>query len=118
MPETDRILFCLGAVCGALGVALSAVAAHREGTLGTAANMLLFHAPALLVLAGAQFGSLQRAGTWVLVIGLGLFCGDIAARAFLGDRLFAMAAPAGGVFLIGGWLLVAVSAVFSRRGSA
>lgn len=118
MPDTDRILFCIGALCGALGVALSAVAAHREGTLGTAANMLLFHAPALLVLGGARFGRLQRSGAWLLVAGLALFCGDIAARTFLGDRLFPMAAPAGGILLIGGWMLVAVSAVVSRRGSA
>jgi uncharacterized membrane protein YgdD (TMEM256/DUF423 family) len=118
MPDTDRILFCIGALCGALGVALSAVAAHREGSLGTAANMLLFHAPALMVLAGMQFGRLQRAGAWILVVGLALFCGDIAARTFLGDRLFPMAAPAGGMLLIGGWMLVAVSAVVSRRGSA
>jgi uncharacterized membrane protein YgdD (TMEM256/DUF423 family) len=118
MPQTDRILFSLGALCGALGVALSAMAAHWEGSLGTAANMLLVHAPALMVLAGRQFGLLQREGAWVLVIGLALFCADIAARAFLGDRLFPMAAPAGGLLLIGGWLLVAVSALVSRRGSA
>lgn len=118
MPQTDRILFFLGAICGGFGVALSAVAAHREGSLGTAANMLLFHAPALIVLATLQFGRLQLAGAWVLLLGLALFCGDIAARTFLGDRLFPMAAPAGGVLLIGGWILVAVSAVVSRRGSA
>jgi uncharacterized membrane protein YgdD (TMEM256/DUF423 family) len=111
MPQTDRILFSLGALCGALGVALSAMAAHWEGSL-------LVHAPALMVLAGRQFGLLQREGAWVLVIGLALFCADIAARAFLGDRLFPMAAPAGGLLLIGGWLLVAVSALVSRRGSA
>ncbi|MGQ2907347.1 MAG: DUF423 domain-containing protein [Aliihoeflea sp.] len=118
MAHTNRILFCLGALCGACGVALSAVAAHREGTLGTAANMLLFHAPALMVLAGLQFGRLQLAGTWILAVGLALFCGDIAARAFLGDRLFPMAAPAGGMLLIAGWAVVAASALFSRRGSA
>lgn len=115
MSQTDRILFLLGALCGALGIALSAIAAHREGSLGTAANMLLVHAPALMVLAGVRFGRLQRAGAWILVVGLALFCGDIAARAFLGDRLFPMAAPAGGSLLIGGWLLVAVSALVSRR---
>ncbi len=116
MPKTDRFLFCVGALCGAAGVTLSAIAAHRAGgSLGTAANMLLVHAPALMVLAGSRFGLLQRAGTWVLVIGLALFCGDIAARSFMGDRLFPMAAPAGGSLLIGGWLVVAVSVLVSRR---
>ena len=119
MLKTDRFLFCAGALCGAAGVTLSAVAAHRAGgSLGTAANMLLVHAPALMVLAGCRFGHLQLAGAWVLFAGLALFCGDLVARNVLGDRLFAMAAPAGGTLLIGGWLVVAGSAVFSRRGSA
>ncbi len=44
---------------------------------------------------------------WVL--GGVLFSGDIAMRAFLGHRLFAMAAPSGGVILIIGWLALAAA---------
>ena len=119
MEKSERLLFFIGALCGAVGVVLSAIAAHRTGgDLGTAASFLLIHAPALLILSHRRFGNVQVVGAWTIVIGLALFCGDLVARAFLGIRLFPMAAPAGGVFLIGGWLLVALSALLSRRGSA
>lgn len=119
MDKSERLLFCVGALCGALGVALSAIAAHRTGgDLGTAASFLLVHAPVLLVLATSRFGGLKTIGAWTIVLGLALFCADLAARTFLGARLFPMAAPAGGTLLIGGWLLVAISPLFSQRGSA
>lgn len=115
----DRVLFAVGALTGALGVGLSAVAAHvTGGNLATVATMLLAHGPVLLVLAGRQFGHVQTIGAWLLVGGLCLFCGDLAARTFLGWRLFPMAAPAGGMLLIAGWLVVGIAALFSRRGSA
>jgi uncharacterized membrane protein YgdD (TMEM256/DUF423 family) len=78
--------------------------------------MLLFHAAA--VLGGAalvQQGIVWRPlGLLVLaawVLGAALFSGDIALRAFAGHRLFAMAAPSGGVILIAAWLAMAVAAV-------
>jgi len=45
------------------------------------------------------------------IIGAALFSGDIAMRAFLGHRLFAFAAPTGGIILIAAWLALAVAAV-------
>jgi uncharacterized membrane protein YgdD (TMEM256/DUF423 family) len=48
-----------------------------------------------------------------LAVGALLFAGDLAARHFLDTRLFPMAAPAGGMAMIAGWLLVAISA-FTR----
>lgn len=118
MENSERLLFLSGALLGATGVALSAVAAHQAGgDLGTAASFMLIHAPALLVLASNRFGRLQSVGAWIVVLGLVLFCGDLIARTFLGTRLFPMAAPAGGMLLIGGWLLVALSALVSRHGS-
>jgi uncharacterized membrane protein YgdD (TMEM256/DUF423 family) len=44
-----------------------------------------------------------------------LFAGDLVTRDFTDDRLFAMAAPAGGGLMILGWLGIAVSALFPRR---
>lgn len=118
MDKSERLLFFIGALFGAIGVALSAVASHQAGgDLGTAASFMLIHAPALLVLATSRFGRLHSIGAWIVVLGLVLFCGDLIARTFLGGRLFPMAAPAGGMLLIGGWLLVALSALVSRRGS-
>jgi uncharacterized membrane protein YgdD (TMEM256/DUF423 family) len=119
MHMSERLLFSVGALFGAAGVALSAVAAHRiGGDLGTAASFLLIHAPALLVLSSARFGNIQIAGGWAIVVGLALFCGDLVARTFLGTRLFPMAAPAGGLLLMGGWVLVALAALLNRRASA
>jgi uncharacterized membrane protein YgdD (TMEM256/DUF423 family) len=111
--ETSNQAFVLaGGLCGAAGVALSAVAAHRGGAfVGTAAQMLLMHAPVLL-LAGLIGGTrLLRLGGLVLSVGLVLFCGDLLARDLLGSRLFPFAAPSGGTLLIAGWLAIAASAL-------
>ncbi len=110
----NRLLIFAGGLCGAIGVALSAVAAHRGGgNIQTAATLLLAHAPALLA-AALLPGRAARLGGAVLIAGLILFCGDMVSRDFADDRLFAFAAPAGGTALIAGWLLVAFSA-FARR---
>lgn len=113
-----RLVFAAG-LAGAAGVALSAAAAHRGGTnLATAAAMLLAHAPALLAIGlnGAAHSSrLVSLAAAALISGLILFCGDLASREFIGDRLFPMAAPAGGMLLIGGWLFIAFSALVAAR---
>jgi uncharacterized membrane protein YgdD (TMEM256/DUF423 family) len=121
----DRALAALGCVAGLLGVALSAAAAHIPGadSLKTAAQFLLFHAPAILALAG--FGAaglvrsgLARAGAALLVVGLILFCGDLAVRTWLQHPLFPMAAPTGGFALMGGWLVGILGALVPVRRSA
>ncbi len=124
MTGLDRLLAALAAVAGGLGVAASAAAAHTSGgdTLKTAAQFLLFHAPAILALvalgaAGATRPLLTRLAAGALVLGLALFSGDLALRALRSVPLFPMAAPTGGFLLMGGWLLAAVSAfVPARRG--
>ena len=123
MTLPDRILLALGALAGLLGVAASARAAHGAGadSLKTAAQFLLFHAPALLGLValastGATHRLLTRLAAATLVVGLALFSGDLALRALHGTALFAMAAPTGGVLLMGGWLLAAVAACVPVRG--
>jgi uncharacterized membrane protein YgdD (TMEM256/DUF423 family) len=45
------------------------------------------------------------------VVGAALFSGDVALRAFAGHRLFAMAAPTGGIILIAAWLALAAAAI-------
>ena len=111
----SRILVALAGLSGAAGVGLSAAAAHAGGgNLATAAAMLLAHAPALLAIGlsiRTTGNRLLGVGALVLALGLLLFCGDLIARHYLGGRLFPMAAPAGGMALIAGWLLVAASAL-------
>ena len=112
------ILIALAGLMGAVGIVLAAAGAHVAPGAGldVAANMLLFHAAA--VLGGAallQQGLLWRPLALVVlaawVVGAALFSGDIALRAFSGHRLFPFAAPSGGVILIAAWLGLAIAAV-------
>lgn len=114
------LLVLLGGLSGALGVALSAVAAHYPGgnNLSAAAEFLLLHGPAFFALAAlAKTGVLPRwslaAGALVLVVGLALFSGDLARRVFAGERLFHWAAPTGGALLILGWVWFGFAGAFS-----
>ncbi|PVE22432.1 DUF423 domain-containing protein [Microvirga sp. KLBC 81] len=122
MTLATRLLISLAGLSGALGVGLSAAAAHMTGgNLTTAAQFLLFHAPGLLALAalisaGAVHPTLAQVAGYILVLGLALFCGDLARRAFAGIALFPRAAPTGGVLLMLGWVLVAASALLRLRG--
>ena len=118
----DRILLALAGLAGALGVALSAAAAHIAGatSLATAAQFLLFHAPALLGLAllagsGRAHPVPARTAGFALAFGLALFSGDLSVRALLQQPLFPMAAPSGGIVLILGWILVAVAGFWPVR---
>lgn len=122
MTLADRILLALGALAGLLGVAASAAAAHLSGadSLKTAAQFLLFHAPAILGLvalaaSGATHRLLTRFAAVALVLGLALFSGDLALRALHGTPLFPMAAPSGGFALMAGWLMAMVSAFVPAR---
>lgn len=83
--------------------------------LSTAAQFLLVHALALLALSLLAQSRALRLAAYGLLLGLLLFCGDLLARHFLGARLFAYAAPAGGLLMITGWLGVAVAAAIGSR---
>ena len=121
MNLATRLLIALAGLSGALGVGLSAAAAHiTGGNLTTAAQFLLFHAPGLLALAaliaaGAVHPAIAQVAGYLLDVGLVLFCGDLSRRAFAGIALFPRAAPTGGILLMLGWVLVAVSALLRLR---
>ena len=121
----DRALVALACLAGLLGVALSAAAAHIPGadSLKTAAQFLLFHAPAILGLTGlGRLGlarpALARGAAGLLVLGLILFCGDLSVRAWLQHALFPMAAPTGGFALMAGWLVGILCALVPARRAA
>ncbi|PWK76024.1 DUF423 domain-containing protein [Aminobacter sp. AP02] len=113
----DRFLFAAGALFGAAGVALSAAATHGgSANVATAANFLLFHAPALIALSLVVAGRrILHIGAAILLVAALLFSGDLLAREFLGQRLFPFAAPVGGTGMILGWLMLAVGGVVARR---
>ncbi len=107
-----RPFIAIAGIFGALGVALSAMAAHdgSNPNIGTAAQFLLFHAPAFFALAVLSANRVSGFAGWILFAGVAIFAGDLLARAYLDTRLFPMAAPLGGVTMIVGWLAVFSSA--------
>ena len=114
MAAWASALTILAGLAGASGVAAAAGAAHGLGgpDLGIAANFLLFHAGAVYAMArGRREGAAYLAAASLLVVGLLLFCGDLAARGLHAGPLFPMAAPTGGIVLILGWLSLAGAGV-------
>ena len=118
MQTVTLTMIVLAGLMGASGIVLAAAAAHAAPGAGLdgAAYMLLFHAAALLGgVALLEQRVLQAPlmlvvlAAWVL--GSALFSGDIALRAFTGHRLFALAAPSGGIILVAAWLTLAATAV-------
>src|ERR1700728_2079495 len=103
---------------GAAGIVLAAAGAHAAPGAGldSAAYMLLFHAAAVigaaaLIQQGMVWRPLAMLALAAWIAGAALFAGDLALRAFAGHRLFVMAAPSGGIILIGGWLAFAAAAI-------
>lgn len=112
------LLLLAAGVLGMAGVGLAAAASHLgDGhLLGNASTMCLAHAPALVALAASleRFRTASIAG---LLLGLGtlLFAGDLLNRHYNGAALFPMAAPAGGMAMMAGWLAVGLGFIFVRR---
>lgn len=119
----ERVWVGFGAIAGASMVAMAAYAAH--GLAGTPAPVLSgvnsaiqmqgFHALALLFtgLWARRGGLLSNLAGLAFVLGIVLFCGTLYqpigpawARTF-----HAGLAPTGGMLLIGGWILLGLSAL-------
>ncbi|MBS9720089.1 DUF423 domain-containing protein [Tianweitania sp. BSSL-BM11] len=115
--QPGRALCVAAALCGAAGVAFSAVATHSGGgTIATGASFLLMHAPALLAVGLLGASKALRLAAWLLFVGVALFAADLIIRHYGAERLFPMAAPAGGVMMILGWIAIGVASLLPRRG--
>ncbi|MDX2309578.1 MAG: DUF423 domain-containing protein [Hyphomicrobium sp.] len=121
-PRADLGIAIAAGLIGAAGVVLASVAAHRvpDPALVTAANFLMLHATAVLALSAWSAQSRGAPGWWrvaarLILLGVALFSGAIAAEKVGGFRLFPMAAPIGGMTLILGWIMVSVAAVVDWR---
>jgi uncharacterized membrane protein YgdD (TMEM256/DUF423 family) len=114
-------LLALAGVLGAAGIAAAAWAAHRSADpdLQIAAYFLLIHATAIASIAAQRRAGFLAAAS-ILATGALLFCGDLVLRALVGTRLFAMAAPTGGILLIIGWLALTAASIraLGRRDAA
>jgi uncharacterized membrane protein YgdD (TMEM256/DUF423 family) len=119
----DQILIALAGLMGAAGIVLAAAGAHGKPGIGldSAGYLLLIHALAvmggvLLARQGVILRPLGLIALWGFGAGAALFAGDVAARAYLGSRLFPFAAPAGGLILIASWLTMVAAALAALRG--
>ncbi|MEW9808228.1 DUF423 domain-containing protein [Mesorhizobium sp. ZMM04-5] len=112
----NRLLIFAAGVCGAAGVGLSAVAAHGGSpNTANAATLLVVHAPVFMVAGMVDFNAVLRWSAAILFVGLALFASDMISRDYFDTRLFAMAAPTGGLLMIVGWVGIALAALFPRR---
>jgi uncharacterized membrane protein YgdD (TMEM256/DUF423 family) len=111
MTHASGTLGAFACLLGAAGVILAAASAHTSGNdlARTGSLFLIMHA-ALGISAAARAPAPARAlviAGAALGIGSLLFSLDLASRAFLGERLFAFAAPLGGSLMILSWFALA-----------
>lgn len=114
----NRLVILGAGILGFAGVASAAMSAHAgdDPRMASAiALVCLTHAPALLALGLVSRDLFLRIAALLLFTGAALFSGDLALRMFGHGRLFAMAAPAGGMTMMAGWLAVAIGALTARR---
>ena len=115
----ERLFFTLGALCGCVGVALGAFAAHGLksrlapellATFEIGVRYQMYHAFALLAVGWAQTrwpGTVLDASGWLFVAGTLLFSGSLYALSLTGEKWLGAIAPVGGLALLGGWLFLA-----------
>ncbi|MBU0909341.1 MAG: DUF423 domain-containing protein [Proteobacteria bacterium] len=122
----ERVFFSLGSLLAALAVAAGAYGAHggsllteeQASWIAKAARYQMYHALALVVLAGAMIHwpkhlrFLQVAG-WLFLAGIFLFCGSLYLLAFTGIHT-GYVTPAGGIAFMLGWLIMAAAVWFKR----
>jgi uncharacterized membrane protein YgdD (TMEM256/DUF423 family) len=113
-----QVLIIFAGLFGLSGIGLAAAASHLDDQrlLGGASLMCLVHAPALLALSlgREKLPSAIQAGL-LMMIGVVLFAGDLVKRHLTGSGLFPMSAPAGGLTMMAGWLLVSLGALLPRK---
>ena len=129
LPVWPAVWMVVGALAGGSGVAMAAVAAHAlparltpQALAGvhSAIQMQGWHAAALLftalwvLRAGPLPGLVGNLAGAAFAVGLVMFCGAVYAGDLAGVRLGPVA-PTGGVLLMIGWVLLAVSAVLAVR---
>jgi len=121
----------IGAIFGALGVTMGAFGAHglKErlspyslDIFETAVRYQMYHAPALL--AVGLLGVLGRGGFalnlagWSFTLGILIFSGTLYALSVTDVKWLGAITPIGGLFLILGWIALAIAAGSAGKGIA
>lgn len=119
MNTAARTIALAGALLALSAVILAAMGSHLfdmnglQGLWQTASNLHLFNAAGLMGLAALLLkfdSSLLKWGAWLVVLGSVIFCGSIYLHVITGHTLPAVT-PSGGVLMMAGWLLAALSFV-------
>ncbi len=118
----NSIWFGVGALAGALGVALGAFGAHGLKSrvepelltvFETGVRYHMYHALALLAVgwaAGRWPGSAVNASGWLFACGILIFSGSLYLMTMTGARWLGAITPIGGLAFIVGWTLLAIAA--------
>lgn len=115
-----KTFILIGAMFGALSVAIGAFGAHglksmletagRTDTFETAVKYQFYHTFAILLvglLLQKGENSLLNISGWLFLAGIIVFSGSLYALCFTGIRWLGAITPIGGVAFIAGWLLLA-----------
>ena len=118
-----KTFLLMGALAGALGVALGAFGAHglrnrltpdMLAVFETGVRYHMYHALALVLVAALMArldGWLIHAAGWSFAIGIVLFSGSLYLLAVTGVRILGAITPLGGVAFILGWAFLAIAAL-------
>lgn len=115
-PAAHPAWSVIAALFGLTAVALGAVAAHAVAdaqaaqALERASLYQLIHALVLLYATGLS-GKAALLARALFVVGMVLFCGSIELKYLFSVPQAAAFAPAGGIALMLGWLMLGVSAL-------
>jgi uncharacterized membrane protein YgdD (TMEM256/DUF423 family) len=119
---SPRSWWFLGAVNGALVVALGAIGAHMVSAeqvvrWQTAVHYHMFHVMALFAV-GMAAAAYPRSAVWswvggLFTIGILLFCGSLYVMS-LGYPAWRSVAPIGGAAFIAGWVVFAIALLRAR----
>lgn len=124
MDQYQKIFFVCGALFGFLGVLAGAFGSHflkqrlnpeSLQIFEIAVRYQMYHALALVGLAaviGIFNSTLMPISGWFFVVGTIIFSGSLYILVFTGNKLWGAVTPVGGVFLLLGWLLAVLGAVF------
>lgn len=106
-------------IMGFAGVIMLSMGAHSPATglMATGGQFLLFHAPAVLVVAlQTRFGGVyKRAALALLLVGPTLFSAEMAFHTASQSTALTVLAPIGGVMTGLGWLCLAIGAIRSQK---
>ena len=118
----QKFIISIASISGALAVALGAFGAHalksqleasdRLGTYQTAVQYHFYHTIVLLIIGVTMYkvqNNWLNYSAYSMIAGILLFSGSLYVLCLTGIKWLGAITPLGGLFFIGGWLLLLAS---------